>query len=83
MERGPHRTCLFVSGCRRHRHEPAFIFPFTFVVDPAGVGILLMGPWMTVVWTSLTAAIGIGLVAVVTAMQRGFLPRLRVPPSGG
>jgi TRAP transporter 4TM/12TM fusion protein len=98
---------------------PAFIFPFTFVVDPAGAGILLKGPWMGVVWTSLTAAIGIvalaggvqgwlikktllaerllliaaglllvypkpmldavgiGLVVVVAAMQRGFLPRLR------
>ena len=104
---------------------PAFIFPFTFVVDPAGVGILLKGPWTAVIWTSLTAAIGIvalaggvqgwlfrktvlaerlllvaaglllvypkpmfdavgiGLVAVVIAMQRGFLPRLRFPASGG
>jgi len=104
---------------------PAFIFPFTFVVDPAGVGILLKGPWTAVVWTSLTAAIGIvalaggvqgwlfketalaerllliaaglllvypkpmfdavgiGLVAVVIAMQRGVLPRLRFPSSGG
>ena len=104
---------------------PAFIFPFTFVVDPAGVGILLKGPWTAVVWTSLTAAIGIvalaggvqgwlfketalaerllliaaglllvypkpmfdavgiGLVAVVIAMQRGFLPRLRFPPLRG
>jgi len=104
---------------------PAFIFPFTFVVDPAGAGILLKGPWMAVAWTSLTAAIGIvalaggvqgwlfkktllaerllliaaglllvypkpmfdavgiGLVAVVVAMQRGFLPRLRFPSSGG
>jgi len=104
---------------------PAFIFPFTFVVDPAGVGILLKGPWTAVVWTSLTAAIGImalaggvqgwlykettlaermllisaglllvypkpmldavgiALVTVVIAMQRGFLPRLRFPPSAG
>jgi len=28
-------------------------------------------------------AVGIGLVVVVTAMQRGFLPRLRFPPLGG
>jgi len=104
---------------------PAFIFPFTFVVDPAGVGILLKGPWTAVLWTSLTAAIGImalaggvqgwlfretslaerlflisaglllvypkpmfdavgiALVAVVIAMQRGFLPRLRFPTQGG
>ncbi len=104
---------------------PAFIFPFTFVLDPTGIGILLKGPWTAVIWTSLTAAIGIvvlaggvqgwlfrktvlaervilvaaglflvypkpmfdavgiGLAAVVTAMQFGFLPRLRVPPPGG
>jgi TRAP-type uncharacterized transport system fused permease subunit len=89
------------------------------------VGILLKGPWVAVVWTSLTAAIGIvalaggvqgwlfrktvlaervlliaaglllvypkpmfdavgiGLVAIVIATQRGFLPRLRFPASGG
>ena len=104
---------------------PAFIFPFTFLMDPSGVGILLKGPWTAVVWTSLTAAIGIvslaggvqgwlfrktlpaerllliaaglllvypkpmfdavgiGLVAVVAAMQRGYRPHLRFPPSGG
>jgi TRAP-type uncharacterized transport system fused permease subunit len=104
---------------------PAFIFPFTFVLDPAGVGLLLKGPWSAVIWTSLTAAVGIvalaggvqgwlfketlpiervilvsaglllvypepmldavgiGLVAVVAAMQRGFLPRLRIPLPGG
>ncbi|MBI5904284.1 MAG: TRAP transporter large permease subunit, partial [Deltaproteobacteria bacterium] len=104
---------------------PAFIFPFTFVVDPAGVGILLKGPWTAVAWTGLTAAVGIvalaggvqgwlfqetvlaervlliaaglflvypgpvcdavgiGLVAVVGAMQRGFLPRLRFSRPGG
>jgi TRAP transporter 4TM/12TM fusion protein len=106
---------------------PAFIFPFTFVLDPTGVGILLKGPWTAVIWTSVTAAIGIvalaggvqgwlfkktvlaervllvaaglflvypkpmfdavgiGLVAVVGAMQLGFLPRLRlrIPLPGG
>jgi len=104
---------------------PAFIFPFTFVLDPTGVGILLKGPWTAVIWTSVTAAIGIvslaggvqgwlvkatlpvervfliaaglflvypkpmfdavgiGLVAVVAAMQSGFLPRLRIPLPGG
>jgi TRAP-type uncharacterized transport system fused permease subunit len=89
------------------------------VLDPAGIGILLKGPWTAVAWTSLTAAIGIvalaggvqgwlfkktllferallvaaglflvypapicdvvgiGLVILVAAMQRGILPRLR------
>jgi TRAP-type uncharacterized transport system fused permease subunit len=100
---------------------PAFIFPFTFVLDPSGVGILLKGDWTSILWTSLTAAIGIvalaggvqgwlfkktrpvervilvaaglllvypepicdvmgiGLVAVVAATQRGILSRLRSP----
>ena len=98
---------------------PAFIFPFTFVLDPSGVGILLKGDWTAVVWTSLTAAVGIvalaggvqgwlfrqtrpverlfliaaglllvvpetscdfagiGLVALVAALQRGIPSRLR------
>src|SRR3990170_2205038 len=105
----------------------AHMFIFTFVLDPTGVGILLKGPWTAVIWTSVTAAIGIvslaggvqgwlfkktvlaervllvaaglflvypkpmfdavgiGLVAVVGAMQLGFLPRLRlrIPLPGG
>ncbi|HEY5995389.1 MAG TPA: hypothetical protein VIU29_00125, partial [Candidatus Deferrimicrobiaceae bacterium] len=104
---------------------PAFIFPFIFVLDPGGVGILLKGPWTAVAWTSLTAAIGIvalaggvqgwlfketlvservllvaaglflvypspacdavgiGLVALVAAMQRGLVPRLRLARRDG
>jgi len=40
-------------------------------------GILLVYP------KPIFDAVGIGLVAVVVAMQRGFLPRLRFPSSGG
>ena len=42
---------------------PAFLVPFMFVLDPAGLGMLLKGPWVAVVWTSLTAAIGIVALA--------------------
>ena len=42
---------------------PAFLFPFTFVLDPSGVGILLKGSPFMVVWTCITAFIGIFALA--------------------
>jgi len=42
---------------------PAFIVPFMFTLDPKGVGILLKGPWMGVVWTTITAFLGIAALA--------------------
>ncbi|MBI5443424.1 MAG: TRAP transporter large permease subunit [Deltaproteobacteria bacterium] len=42
---------------------PAFVVPFMFVLDPAGAGILLTGPWTGIVWTSLTACVGIAALA--------------------
>lgn len=42
---------------------PAFVVPFMFVLDPAGVGILLKGPWTDVIVTSITALVGIVLLA--------------------
>jgi TRAP transporter 4TM/12TM fusion protein len=42
---------------------PAFLFPFTFVLDPSGVGILLKGPLLPMVWTVITAFIGIFALA--------------------
>jgi TRAP-type uncharacterized transport system fused permease subunit len=42
---------------------PAFIVPFMFTLDPKGVGILLKGPWMGVIWTTITAFIGIAALA--------------------
>jgi TRAP transporter 4TM/12TM fusion protein len=42
---------------------PAFIVPFMFTLDPKGVGILLKGPAMNVIWTTLTAFIGIAALA--------------------
>jgi len=42
---------------------PAFIVPFMFTLDPKGVGILLKGPVVNVIWTTFTAFIGIAALA--------------------
>jgi len=42
---------------------PAFVVPFMFTLDPKGVGILLKGPVSDVIWTTLTAFIGIAALA--------------------
>src|SRR5712672_1562172 len=49
---------------------PAFVVPFVFVLDPAGVGLLLKmppnGSWVPVIWIGLTACIGIAALAAGT-----------------
>ena len=49
---------------------PAFIVPFVFVLDPAGVGLLLKmpkdGSWVSVAWIGFTACIGIAALAAGT-----------------
>ena len=50
---------------------PAFLVPFMFVLDPAGLGLLLMGsfaklanaPWLDIATVSVTAMLGIGALA--------------------
>ncbi len=42
---------------------PAFIVPFMFTVDPKGIGILLKGPVLDIIWTTITAFIGIAALA--------------------
>jgi TRAP transporter 4TM/12TM fusion protein len=42
---------------------PAFLVPFAFVIDPAGVGLLLQGPALDVVRVAATAALGIAALA--------------------
>ncbi len=42
---------------------PAFIVPFMFTVDPKGIGILLKGSVIDVIWTTVTAFIGIAALA--------------------
>jgi TRAP transporter 4TM/12TM fusion protein len=42
---------------------PAFIVPFMFTLDPKGIGILLKGPVTNVIWTTITAFVGIAALA--------------------
>ncbi len=46
---------------------PAFVVPFMFVLDPAGVGLLLKmppgGDWLDIAWVCTTALLGIGALA--------------------
>jgi TRAP-type uncharacterized transport system fused permease subunit len=43
---------------------PAFVVPFVFTLQSDGMGILLQAPPGTVLLTSLTAALGVGAVAL-------------------
>ena len=49
---------------------PAFVVPFVFVLDPAGVGLLLKAPpnetWLAVAWIAFTACLGIAALAAGT-----------------
>ena len=55
---------------------PAFVVPFVFVLDPAGVGLLLKAPpqgsWLQVTWIAVTACLGIAALATGT---QGWLLR--------
>jgi len=42
---------------------PAFLVPFMFTLHPDGVGLLLRGDWSNVLWTTATAALGLGALA--------------------
>jgi TRAP-type uncharacterized transport system fused permease subunit len=42
---------------------PAFLVPFAFVLDPAGVGLLLKGSVWDVIHVTFTAALGIAALA--------------------
>lgn len=42
---------------------PAFLVPFMFTLDPNGVGLLLKGSWGNILWTTVTAMIGLGGLA--------------------
>ena len=63
----PYRTTM---QCWKYT-VPAFLLPFMFVLDPAGVGLLLMGsfknlagaPWGEIALVSVTAMIGIAALA--------------------
>ena len=59
---------------------PAFVVPFVFVLDPAGVGLLLKAPpqgsWLAVAWIAFTACLGIA--ALAAGVQRWLLRRLSI-----
>jgi TRAP-type uncharacterized transport system fused permease subunit len=42
---------------------PAFLGPFMFTLHPDGVGLLLKGDWGNIIWTALTAAVGLAALA--------------------
>ena len=42
---------------------PAFLVPFMFTLNPDGVGLLLRGSWGNILWTTVTAAVGLGALA--------------------
>jgi TRAP-type uncharacterized transport system fused permease subunit len=42
---------------------PAFIVPFMFTLDPKGIGILLKGSMKDILWTTVTAFVGILVLA--------------------
>jgi TRAP transporter 4TM/12TM fusion protein len=52
---------------------PAFIVPFMFTLDPKGIGILLKGPVIDVMWTTITAFIGI--LALAGGVENWFLKK--------
>jgi TRAP transporter 4TM/12TM fusion protein len=46
---------------------PAFVVPLMFTIHEAGLGLLLLAPWQTVAYTTVTAVFGLsGLAAAVT-----------------
>jgi len=63
----PYKTTL---QCWKYT-VPAFLLPFMFVLDPAGLGLLLMGStkalakadWGSIAWVTATAAVGIAALA--------------------
>jgi TRAP transporter 4TM/12TM fusion protein len=61
---------------------PTFLVPFMFTLHPDGAGLLLKGPWENIVWTSVTAAVGLAALAAgltgwmlmkTTWLERGLL----------
>ena len=42
---------------------PAFLVPFMFTLHPNGIGLLLRGEWTNILWTALTALLGLTALA--------------------
>jgi len=52
---------------------PAFLVPFMFTLHPDGVGLLLKGDWGNIVWTTISA--GIGLAALAAGLTGWLLTK--------
>ena len=73
--RGDHRRRSYRTTLQSWKYTlPAFVVPFVFVLDPAGVALLLKAPphasWPDVAWIAFTAFVGIA------ALATGGNPRL-------
>src|SRR5688572_1216476 len=55
---------------------PAFLVPFIFTLSPDGIGLLLKGSWVNIIWTGASAMIGLGALA---AGLTGWLRRKTTP----
>jgi len=55
----PYRTTLYAWKYTL----PAFVVPFMFTLDPKGIGLLLKGQPMDVIWTVVTSFIGLTALA--------------------
>ncbi len=42
---------------------PAFAVPFMFALDPRGMGVLLQAPVLDIVWSTLSATLGVAAIA--------------------
>ncbi len=65
---------------------PAFLVPFVFTLDPRGMGVLLRGPAIDIVWASGTAVLGVvGLAAGLGGWMRraATLPERALAVAGG
>ncbi len=51
---------------------PAFLVPIAFTLDPHGLGLLMSGPWIDIVITTLTALAGTAALAAALTGAWGF-----------
>ena len=73
----PYKTTL---QCWKYT-VPAFLLPFMFVLDPAGLGLLLMGStkalakadWLSIAQVTATAAVGIAALAAGLSLIFGVM----------
>jgi TRAP transporter 4TM/12TM fusion protein len=65
---------------------PAFLVPFMFALHPDGIGLLLKGTWENIIWTTLTALLGLAaLAAGLTGwllMKTSWLERILLVSAG-